>query len=449
MLVSYRGGMDDLTPTATALTVARAMLGSVDHAARKRLDAEARLALVAEVVALGRQVEALRAVLVAEADRAKAGETARGASIKSLLAVSATVTAGEAAGWVYAGQELLARPRVQEAALTGEVSVAQARAIEHVLGELPATLSAGQREHAETLLLEQAGRSDAKDLARQGRAVLQAVAPEVDAIEDELTRLDTERKQAWATRELSFTPDGRGRIIIRGQLPLLEGERFKTLVETHTTTNRQALEQADTGHDVAGQRTFGQRTADGLIALMRSVGSRGDARAARPALVVTMSLDTLQAGLEQAGHLADGTPLTAGELRLVACDASVIPLVLGTASEPLDVGREQRLVTLPIRRALETRDGGCAFPGCRVPTHACEAHHVIPWWAGGTTAIENLVLLCPHHHGTIEPLRFFTAGSPPNRWSVHINTDGHPEFSPPGPRTNGLAQAPPRSPTLA
>ena len=100
-------------------------------------------------------------------------------------------------------------------------------------------------------------------------------------------------------------------------------------------------------------------------------------------------------------------------------------------SQPLDVGRDQRLVTPAIRKALEQRDKACAFPGCRVTASGCEAHHIIPWWTGGETALSNLVLLCPHHHGTVEPLRFWhDTGSPP-RWQVHMGADGHPEFLPP------------------
>ena len=448
--------MDERTPTATALAGARSLLSSVDHMGRKRLDAEARLALVTEVVALGRQVEALRAVLVAEADRARSAEAARGTSIKSLLAVSAKVTAGEAASWVYAGKDITAHPKVAEATLAGDVSVAQARAIDKVLGELPATLSHEQREQAEDILLDKAHLVDAKDLARQTRHVLEAIAPEVDAVEDELSRLDAQRKRAWAARSLVFSPDGDGSLRFRGQLPTLEGEAFKRLVEAHSVSNRRALEHAGDRHDEAGLRTSEQRTADGLVALVAArpqVGSArrptegqfprtadasatppstaGRATSMRPTVVVTLSYDDLLERAEQAGVLAGGEQLTAGELRRLACDANVLPVILGSASVPLDVGREQRLVTPGIRRALEVRDQGCAFPGCRVQAHACEAHHITPWWAGGDTALGNLVLLCPHHHGTVEPLRFFDRGAPPTRWTVRIDDEGQPVFTPP------------------
>ena len=434
------------TPTAAALSQARSLLASIDHPARRRLGAEARLALVADVVALGRQVEALRAVLVAEADRAKAAETVRGTSIRSLLAVSSQVTAGEAASWVYSGQEIAAHPRVADAALSGTVSVAQARSIDRVLGELPATLSRDQRAQAEQILLDKAHLVDAKDLARQTRAVLEQVAPEVDAAEDELSRLDTQRKQAWAARSLVFSPDGRGSLVIRGQLPTLEGEAFKRLIDAHALSNRRAQVQAADRHDEAGVRTSAQRTADGLIALVAGTAQTpaGRTAPARPTVVVTLSYDSLRVHAEQSGVLAGGEQVTAGELRRLACDAAILPIVLGSASQPLDVGREQRLVTPAIRRALEARDQGCAFPGCRVRATCCEAHHILPWWAGGETALSNLVLLCAHHHGTVEPLRFQDRGAPATRWTVRIDDDGHPEFTPPA-RGGPLVRAPARA----
>ena len=466
--------MDQPTPTARALAGARSLLASIDHAGRRRLDAEVRLGLVSEVVALGRQVEALRVVLIAEADRAKAAETARGTSMKTLLAVSSKVTAAEAASWVYGGQEVTAHPLVAQAALSGEVSVAQARSIDRVLGELPATLTAGQRAEAEQFLLDKAALVDAQDLAKQTRTVLEQVAPQTDAVEEELSRLDAQRKQAWAGRSLVFSNDRRGSVLFKGQLPILEGEAFKRLVEAHAVSNRRAVEQAADRHDEAGLRSFEQRTADGLIALVagrapepaqfgaegqapeRVEGSKPAGPAStsaptrtgppvRPTVVVTLSFDDVLNRVEQAGVLASGEQVTAGELRRLACDATIVPIVLGSASQPLDVGRDQRLVTPSIRKALEQRDKRCAFPGCRVPPSGCEAHHIIPWWLGGETALGNMVLLCPHHHGTVEPHRFFDHSSPPTRWTVHIAHDGHPVFTPPTRVGQPRAKAPLRS----
>jgi hypothetical protein len=96
--------------------------------------------------------------------------------------------------------------------------------------------------------------------------------------------------------------------------------------------------------------------------------------------------------------------------------------VLGTKSQILDAGRTSRLVTHGLWLALVTRDRHCAFPGCTRPPVACDAHHIVHWVDGGTTALDNLVLLCRHHHTIVHT----------TPWQVRINPDDHhPEFLPP------------------
>jgi Domain of unknown function (DUF222) len=75
----------------------------------------------------------------------------------------------------------------------------------------------------------------------------------------------------------------------------------------------------------------------------------------RPHLVLTMKLSDLIHGLGTA-TLDTGGHLTAAEARRLACDATLIPMVLGTDSMPLDVGRQHRLATTAIRDALAQRD---------------------------------------------------------------------------------------------
>lgn len=125
--------------------------------------------------------------------------------------------------------------------------------------------------------------------------------------------------------------------------------------------------------------------------------------------------------------LASGQRIGAGEVRRLCCDADLVPVVLGSRSEVLDVGRVNRLVTRGVRIALTHRDGGCVFPACDTHPTACEAHHVVPWWAGGPTCLSNLVLLCHHHHGLVEPDPFGVR----DQWAVRVGSDGVPECLPP------------------
>jgi hypothetical protein len=106
---------------------------------------------------------------------------------------------------------------------------------------------------------------------------------------------------------------------------------------------------------------------------------------------------------------------------MLACDAAIVPVVLGSASEPLDVGRSTRTIPAAIRRALTVRDGGCAWPGCDVPPARCDAHHVEHWADGGETEVCNLCLLCSRHHFFIHH----------DGWTLHIDPDAHPTFTPP------------------
>ena len=88
-------------------------------------------------------------------------------------------------------------------------------------------------------------------------------------------------------------------------------------------------------------------------------------------------------------------------MRRLACEADILPMVLGTAGELLDLGRTTRLATPAQRLALWHRDRGCTYPGCSIPPTWCEAHHVTHWCDGGATDLTNLALLCGRHHTVV------------------------------------------------
>ena len=117
----------------------------------------------------------------------------------------------------------------------------------------------------------------------------------------------------------------------------------------------------------------------------------------------------------------DGTTIPAEDVRRLACDATVIPAVLGSGSQPLDIGRATRVVPAGMRRALILRDSHCAFPGCETPARWCHAHHITYWSQLGPTALGNLVLLCGRHHRLIHH----------SDWDVTMGADGRPVFHPP------------------
>jgi hypothetical protein len=94
-------------------------------------------------------------------------------------------------------------------------------------------------------------------------------------------------------------------------------------------------------------------------------------------------------------------PVRSELARRLACDASLMRVVMNGRSEPLDVGRRTPVVSAAIRRAVIVRDRGCRFPGCDRPQAWCDAHHVVHWADGGPTSLANLLLLCRRHHGMV------------------------------------------------
>ncbi|MDP9299060.1 MAG: HNH endonuclease [Actinomycetota bacterium] len=112
-------------------------------------------------------------------------------------------------------------------------------------------------------------------------------------------------------------------------------------------------------------------------------------------------------GTGSTGELDHAGPIPAETARRLACDASVMRVVMSGRSEPLDVGRRTSVVSPAIRRAVIVRDRRCRFPGCDRPHTWCDAHHVVHWADGGPTALPNLVLLCRRHHRIIHQPRGF------------------------------------------
>ncbi len=353
-----------------------------------------------------------------------------GTSTTTWLAEAGNLTPREARRLTRAGQELDRFDVVREAASSGAVLPAQAEAITSVLRELPDDFPTDTVSEAQELMVGFAATHNSAELRRLTSHLIEVLSPDTaDAIEEK--RLEQQHRRAQSRRFLDFRGDGDGSVLIRGSLPVAQAEPFITIIDAYAEAEKRALDVLDPHSE---HITPAMRRADALIAMTHrhaqdslAPGLGGD----RPRIVVTLSYDKLLKQCTDHGlgaHLTrTGYPLPATVARQLLCDADVIPIVLGGESETLDVGRTRRLVTPAIRAALEQRDGGCAFPGCDKPPQACHAHHIRPWWNGGDTALTNLVLLCPHHHGIIEPSRDPAA----DRWQIRLRDNGQPEVLPP------------------
>ena len=111
-----------------------------------------------------------------------------------------------------------------------------------------------------------------------------------------------------------------------------------------------------------------------------------------PAHMVTVHVS--EAALDGRGGTSD---LPSHSVRRLLCDGALVGVVEDADGAPLSVGRKTRTVPTKLRRALEARDRRCRYPGCN---HArwLDAHHIHHWADGGETSLDNLVLLCTHHH---------------------------------------------------
>lgn len=265
-----------------------------------------------------------------------------------------------------------ALPDTAAAVADGALSLDHARVISRAVEKLPSGLDFQTRSEVETQLATHAHALDPTSLTVAARRIHTNLDPDGTLDED-----------LPARRELSFVRDVGGCDLLRGRLDAEGAAVVRTAVDAISSPGPQ-----DT-------RSPARRRADGLIELCQRYLDSGQLPAQggeKPHITVTMQLADLTA------TLGTGQPITAEAARRLACDATVIPAVLGATGEPLDVGRATRTIPPAIRRALVLRDKGCIHPGCPRPAAWCDAHHVRHWSAGGPTALSNLVLLCAKHH---------------------------------------------------
>jgi hypothetical protein len=297
------------------------------------------------------------------------------------------LTPQDAARLVRDMKALRAAPVAADAALLGAIPIQSAAAIGHAITDLPDEVGPELRAEGEDVLLGYAlGRDHeqlhARELTLVGRHLHEVLDP--DAADRLLAeRLAREDAITWRRRYLSITPDGNGGIRLRGLLTAEAGATLRAVLDP-LTAPRPAT-PADTDEPAADpipdDRTGGQRYADALVEVAERALAHGqlpDTAGQRPTLVITLDHDQLAAGLG-AGTLPDGNQLSPAAVRPLACDAGIIPAVLGSTGQILDLGRTARTATPAQRRALAIRDGGCGLfnvngPSCDRPPGWTDAH---------------------------------------------------------------------------
>jgi hypothetical protein len=313
------------------------------------------------------------------------------------------------------------RPAIEQAMLDGHTDPRQAAAIAATVDAIPTDLSSyglaaadvsqivSQAEHT---MIEMADRLSAHQLRRIGERILAHVAPHLADQADEAA-LARQEARAQRRRGLTLSLPADGLVRLSGALGIEDAATVHAALHPLS----RPLPEDD--------RTPAQRRADALVEVCRlalRTQELPDDGGEPPQVAVTVTYQALSRALGAAVTDA-GERLSAQTVRRLACDARILPVVLGSAGQILDLGRTRRLATGPLRRALHIRDRGCAFPDCDRPPRWTDAHHITAWTNGGTTTLDNLVLLCRHHHQLIH--------DPDAGWQIRPGADGQPDFIPP------------------
>lgn len=296
---------------------------------------------------------------------------------------------------------------VSAALVAGDVSRAQAEVIVGALDALPSDLDTSLRRRAEAHLVEQAADFGPRELRILGQRVLEVIAPDVA---EEIERKAIEAGERRARRRMRVTTRdlGDGLVRITADLPALHADLLLTQLHAYASPRRDHLAGADRRDPSTGERVpYSLLLAQGFCSLLerlpREAATMHGGSAAT--VVVTIDHDKLTSQLATAG-LSTGTRISAGEARRLACNAGIIPMVLGGASRPLDVGRKKRFHDSAMRLAMKLRDRTCRAEGCDIPADWCEAHHLTPWSKGGGTSVDEGVFLCGFHHHRAHDARY-------------------------------------------
>ena len=271
-----------------------------------------------------------------------------------------------------------------EAVGSGAVPARKAARVISALDRIRPFVTAEDYEADQHILIPLALTGTDKELTLATRHLVALAAPERDtdrlAAAQRQSRTLLERPGAGGVTEFTWRLDPEGAAFVHAALSALGGPSPDA--------------------DSPDLRSPGQRRSDALMTVLRRgmASAEGVPTTANARLMVTVSHDQLVGQVCGLGRTLTGDQLTPATLRRLACDAEILPAVLGTDGQLLDLGRTTRLATPAQRQALWHRDGGCTYPGCSIPPTWCDAHHVVHWCHGGPTDLTNLALLCGRHH---------------------------------------------------
>jgi len=325
-------------------------------------------------------------------------------SMASWLRGHGHLSPAEASRVVRSGRALEHLPVMAAAFADGQVTAGQLAAVEPIAADDARAAADAQGvdlgviDHALAEVAQSSAHAELGQLVHVYREALDPDGPEPDPTEG---------------RRLTIARHADGSVTGRFDLDAVGGEKVQAAIESIVQANRP---QGD-------ERTRAQQNADALVQLcdnQLAAGSLPILRRVKPHVVLNVDVDDLvdPATGPGAARTGFGAQLSAARARWLACDASISRIVMGPDGVPLDLGRDHRVVTPGLRRAVERRDGSCVFAGCGAPTHWCDVHHLVHWAHGGDTTLDNSALLCERHHTKVH--HGFRVERPPDgRWRTY------------------------------
>lgn len=432
-------------------------------------DVEAALAALLDVEA---RTAALRGALLREAQTRDLKARTRASNLERWLGDRFRLSLADAAARIRAATLHGRHPHVENALADATLTTEQASVIGTALDKIATLpeLTDDDRDAAAGFLVEHAASLTPRDLERAGQAVLETLtrAPsQDDPAEEAALAREQDRAEAEAqAAERNNLQVGRRRGRLRAILDL--GTIGEAILNAWLRRAGKPVPGTDGFEDT---RSLSERRGDALVDLLAAAAagtlpppgthgeddedledvwslsdplgddphdpshhhgndpSGGGSASPEPApptalLTVTTTLEGLRTAIAGAGALDardTGLGLSAAALRQIACDAVIIPAVLGGDSQVLDLGRATRHWNRAQRRAAALRDRGCVAPGCDRPPAACQLHHSWHWIEGGPTDLDNGALLCPFHHRMVHR----------QGWNVALAPNGYPHLVPP------------------
>jgi hypothetical protein len=333
------------------------------------------------------------------ADTREATTAECGRSTRSWLVEELRLSRVEAGRRLRVARHRSVQPQIAAALDAGEISLEHAGRITGCLAKLPANW----REESERILVDAARSVDPDSL----RPLVDELRLRSGADETREEREQRRYDDRWCTAVTTFD----GMLHLQAMLDPTGGATVLAALTSLMTS---------TADD---DRTVGQRRADALVDVASyslHAGRLPDNGGDRPQVTVTIDWTALRNDLAGGTATLSGPGMRPVEIspaaaRRLACDADLLPVVLGGASQPLDIGRTSRTWTTAQRRAARLRDSGCVWPDCQATLDRCDLHHLHYWSRGGPSNLTNSAHLCTYHHWLVHH----------SNWTISRHPDTH------------------------